>query len=117
MKDNRKKYSQEITEHPDWPTIYQRWRNLRKKHPVCPEWKNAEAFARWALENGFVPSDKLLILDKGKPLGPDNCRWEPTKQNSSWRNEEWEAAYRWNKTVNRFRRRLGLEPFPEEKEV
>ena len=76
--------------------LYSRWNSIKsrcyshsschykyyggKGITVCDEWRNSfEAFARWALENGFdenAPSYQCTIdrIDGNKGYSPDNCR-------------------------------------------
>lgn len=67
-----------------WKSMVQR-RSLRGTF-VCDEWrglKGQEAFANWALNNGFSPE---LELDRKKPeLGysPENCQWITGKENKT----------------------------------
>lgn len=50
---------------------------------VCNEWRDFEAFAKWALENGYAEKERgKCTLDRINPNGdyePSNCRWVTMK--------------------------------------
>ena len=58
---------------------------------ICKEWSNSfEAFAEWALANGY--SDELTIdrIDNNGDYEPNNCHWVTVKeQGSNKRNNVW----------------------------
>jgi hypothetical protein len=43
---------------------------------VCPEWvRSFDAFAEWALANGYEKGLRLVRPDESKPFSPENCRF------------------------------------------
>jgi hypothetical protein len=110
-----------------------KWRRVKKQDHV-PEWDNWENFYEWCHDTHYTPGDKLLRIYPTEPYGPDNCFW---MERPAWPDDEpetlpWpepdaetttdpgieridrEFVRRWNRTVNVFRRALGLSLFPED---
>lgn len=50
---------------------------------VCDEWnKNADAFCKWALQNGYDDGLQLDRIDNDGNYEPSNCRFVTPKKNS-----------------------------------
>ena len=49
---------------------------------VCPEWKTAQNFVRWALGNGYQPGLQIDRIDNDGDYCPENCRFVTPKENS-----------------------------------
>ena len=49
---------------------------------VCEEWKAAQNFAHWALENGYKPGLQIDRIDNNGDYCPKNCRFVTPKENS-----------------------------------
>lgn len=50
---------------------------------VCDEWNNsAEAFCKWALNNGYKEGLQIDRIDNNGNYEPSNCRFVTPKQNS-----------------------------------
>ena len=62
---------------------------------VCDEWlHDSDAFARWAMENGYKSGLEIDRIDNDKGYSPDNCRWIPKIQNM--RNTRINKNITWN---------------------
>lgn len=48
----------------------------------CKEWENFDAFAEWAIQNGYNPELEIDRIDGNGDYSPDNCRWVSHKDNS-----------------------------------
>ena len=93
--------------------LEEKWRWVLKKSPEHG-WASRQDFIKWALSTGFSPEKTLMRKDSSKPHSPDNCYWKMCQ--GVYREgltADHEQAVAWNKTVNRFRRALGLPLFPE----
>lgn len=92
-----------------------KWEYLKQTSPQHG-WASRREFFEWSLASGFTSGASLMRLDPSKPHGPDNCYWvigAPQPSRNIGREEAHARAVSWNKTVNRFRRALGLPLFPE----
>lgn len=91
-----------------------KWYAMRRC-PHDPVWDKYEVFAAWCKETGFKEGFSLYRDDAAKPYGPTNCHWSGTDIKRIQKDKTAkEFIYRWNKTVNRFRKVVGLRPFSEE---
>lgn len=82
----------------DYPKLYMVWITMKNRceNPnrakykdygargikVCDEWHNAEAFCKWALENGYKEGLQIDRIDNNGNYEPSNCRWVTPKENS-----------------------------------
>lgn len=80
------------------PSFYNTWQNMkarcnRPKHPkynryggrgikICKEWESIEAFAKWALKNGWEEGLSIDRIDNDGDYTPQNCRWVSISKNS-----------------------------------
>lgn len=93
-----------------------RWKAMGKSER-SPEFAKYLDFYAWAMASGFQPGMRLVRLDNTKPYAPDNCKWKWMQAPLIFPGGEdgrraW--ASKWNATVNVFRERCGLKPFPVE---
>ena len=96
------------------PPLAEKWDYI-KKAGLGSGWASREEFIEWSLAHGFAPEKSLLRKNKRLPHGPDNCYWRLSNPGYRESDAEYEEkVLLWNKTVNRFRRALGLPLFPEE---
>lgn len=67
-----------------WSSMLQRCNNPKaisykyyggKGITVCDEWKDASAFLKWAMSNGYSDNLTLDRIDSSKNYCPENCRW------------------------------------------
>lgn len=99
--------------------LHSKWRNMDER---SEDFQKFPDFLDWAIRTGYEVGDYLRRLDESQPYGPENCYWEhrgtKSKMNPAYelRREHRERAYEWNRVVNRIRRYVGLEPFPETEE-
>jgi hypothetical protein len=80
------------------PSFYNSWQNMkgrciRKSHPkyeryggrgikIYEPWLGIDAFAEWALANGWEEGLSLDRIDNDGDYSPQNCRWITTSENS-----------------------------------
>jgi hypothetical protein len=64
----------------------------------------------WATLSGYAIGDKLMRHDDDLPYSPQNCYWK--KPSDDEITAEWalEWCERWDNTVSKIRRQLGLPP-------
>lgn len=43
---------------------------------VCEEWKDFQAFYKWATANGYTENLSIDRIENSKGYCPENCRWE-----------------------------------------
>lgn len=81
--------------------LYERWKSMKERcedlnNPnyggkgikVCDEWKdNFQAFAEWAMANGYDPKLQIDRMDGTGNYEPSNCRWVTAKVNSENRKD------------------------------
>ena len=98
-----KETAQKIAKHGMWGTrLYREWIQMKQRCSpscskthydryygrgirVCPEWEHDfDAFAEWALSNGYNDSLSIDRLDNDGNYEPTNCRWvtEETQANN-----------------------------------
>lgn len=70
---------------------------------ICKEWESFDAFADWAISNGYRDD---LSLDRIDHLGnycPDNCRWVTMAENIRERNSryDWSERKTSRKVINK----------------
>jgi hypothetical protein len=87
--------------------LYSYWRRIRHRSTVDPIWEDYRVFYYWALDAGYESGDQLVRLDESLPYGPDNCFWYAPEPDT-----EWAMAWckKWDDTVSKVRRQLGLPP-------
>lgn len=49
---------------------------------ICDEWKEAQAFYIWAVNNGYRDGLSIDRIDSNKNYSPDNCRWITISENA-----------------------------------
>lgn len=92
--------------------LYRKWCKLRTKdHDQA--WDSYPVFHKWCEKSGYTPGMMLVRKRKSQPYGPGNCEWAKASRIPEDDSERAETIRLWNKTVNRFRRAVGLIPFPE----
>ena len=79
---------------------------------VCEEWKTAENFVRWALNNGYKKGLQLDRIDNDGDYCPENCRFVTPKENSrNRRNTKWLTINGETKTVVEWCGQFGLSQY------
>ena len=48
----------------------------------CPDWDDFDAFASWAINNGYKIGLEIDRIDNAKGYSPENCRWVDHKTNT-----------------------------------
>ncbi len=122
-KENRKK-PKKTTHKMSKTRLYTEWLSMRRRcrgnyHEsknysekgisVCEEWKEFEAFAKWALQHGYKDNLTLDRLDNSKGYYPDNCRWTTMKEQQNNRSNNVMIEYMGQtKTMKQWCEYLGL---------
>ncbi len=60
----------------DNPVLYELWRNMRRRHQVCPIWDIFTNFAIWAYFEDYQPGQVLQVIDPSLPYSSTNCRFQ-----------------------------------------
>ena len=87
--------------------MYHKWKRILKLG-CCEEWRDFEAFCRWAKEVGYEDGATLKKFNVTLPFAPGNCFF--LKRDITGGIDPVEFNNRWNKTVNRIREHYGMEP-------
>lgn len=87
--------------------LYQTWKKVLK-NPHCDEWGYFPTFYEWAMQNGYEIGAWLKREDANSPFNPQNCFWYLTSEDGGGIPRE--SLDRWNDTVNRIRKQLGMPP-------
>lgn len=93
--------------------LYEYWRRIRRNSSVDPTWESYPVFYDWAMDSDYTIGNQLRRRNETKPYGPKNCYWEPREGLPSWA-PEW--CKKWDETVNKLRKQLGLPPLKGGKE-
>ena len=104
-----------------WQTMKQRCENPKRTKykdyggrgiKVCDEWKTAENFIRWALNNGYEKGLQLDRINNDGDYCPNNCRWVTVKENCrNRRNTKWLTVGEEKKCVAEWSELLGISRF------
>lgn len=76
--------------------IYSAWQSMRRRcngrsHSsyrhyggrgigITPAWEHFQAFHDWATSSGYRVGQGLVLIDRERDFGPDNCRWGGPKE-------------------------------------
>lgn len=101
-----------------WHAMKQRCDNVNHPHyqvyggrgiSYYPEWKQAEKFCEWALDNGYKEGLEIDRIDVNGNYEPTNCRWVNRKTNAqNQRKTIWLTVDGETKCVAEWERVLGL---------
>jgi hypothetical protein len=102
-------YDPELRLSQEGTRLYDYWRRIRRNASVDPTWESYPAFHDWSMDNGYLLEMLLMRHDEELPYGPDNCYWQAAGgcDMPPWAHEWCE---KWDKTVSKLRRQLGLPP-------
>lgn len=103
-------YDPELRRSEHGARLYETWKRMRMS-PYDPVFHEYDAFYHWAIKSGYVLGAHLKRHDINLPYSPENCFWK-MPEHSEEMTVEWALAWceRWDKTVSKLRRQLGLPP-------
>jgi hypothetical protein len=90
--------------------LYETWKRMRRNFPYDPAFDDFKSFYDWSIRAGYELGDALDRRDNNLPHGPDNSIWKganPDDITAEWA-IEW--CEKWDNTVSKIRRQLGLPP-------
>lgn len=107
--------------------LYKIWANIRSRcsNPnaqsyevyggrgiqICDEWKDFEAFYRWAVAHGYHDDLTIDRIDNDAGYFPDNCRWITQKQQCRNKRNNHLLTFRGETLcISEWADRLGLTP-------
>lgn len=110
------KYSDEMLNTPEGTYLYGLWQRMRRggREKYFDSYHN---FYKWAMAQGYKFGALIRRIDESRMWSRRNCEVYIPKGERHLRGDDCrEFISRWNRSVNRFRVRLGLKPFPVEVE-